>query len=68
MGYSKRSPIRTLPDFSLAYGEIVGLMGHNGIGKSTLARTLCGLLKPLGGQILWDGALAMPRSCTRRSF
>lgn len=68
LGYSKRSPIRTLPDFSLAYGEIVGLMGHNGIGKSTLARTLCGLLKPLGGQILWDGAPAKPRSCTRRSF
>ena len=52
LGYSKRSPICTLPDFSLAYGEIVGLMGHNGIGKSTLARTLCGLLKPLGGQNL----------------
>ena len=68
LGYSKRSPIRTLPDLTLAYGEIVGLMGHNGIGKSTLARTLCGLLKPLGGQILWDGAPAKPRSCTRRSF
>ena len=68
LGYSKRSPIRTLPDLILAYGEIVGLMGHNGIGKSTLARTLCGLLKPLGGQILWDGAPAKPRSCTRRSF
>ena len=68
LGYSKRSPIRTLPDFSLAYGEIVGLMGHNGIGKSTLARTLCGLLKPLGGQIVWDGTPAKPRSCTRRSF
>ena len=68
LGYSKRSPIRTLPDFSLAYGEIVGLMGHNGIGKSTLARTLCGLIKPLGGQIVWDGTPAKPRSCTRRSF
>ncbi len=68
LGYSKRSPIRTLPDFSLAYGEIVGLMGHNGIGKSTLARTLCGLMKPLGGQIRWDGVPARPRSCTRRSF
>ena len=68
LGYRKRSPIRTLPDFTLAYGEIVGLMGHNGIGKSTLARTLCGLLKPLGGQILWDGVPARPRQCTRRSF
>ena len=68
LGYNKRSPIRTLPDFSLACGEIVGLMGHNGIGKSTLARTLCGLLKPLGGQIVWDGRPAKPRECTRRSF
>ena len=68
LGYNKRSPIRTLPDFSLACGEIVGLMGHNGIGKSTLARTLCGLLKPLGGQIVWDGRPAKPRECTRCSF
>ena len=68
LGYNKRSPIHTLPDFSLACGEIVGLMGHNGIGKSTLARTLCGLLKPLGGQIVWDGRPAKPRECTRRSF
>ena len=68
VGYNKKHPVRRLPDFTLARGEIVGLMGHNGIGKSTLARTLCGLLKPLGGQILWDGAPAKPRSCTRRSF
>lgn len=68
IGYNKRSPIRTLPDFSLAYGEIVGLMGHNGIGKSTLARTLCGLMKPLEGQIIWDGTPAQMRSCTHRSF
>ena len=27
-------------------------MGHNGVGKSTLAKTLCGLLKPVGGEIV----------------
>ena len=26
-------------------------MGHNGVGKSTLAKTLCGLLKPISGRI-----------------
>ena len=54
LGYHRRSLIRALPDMSFAAGEIVGLMGHNGIGKSTLAKTLCGLMEPLGGQILWE--------------
>ena len=27
-------------------------MGHNGVGKSTLAKTLCGLLKPVSGTIV----------------
>lgn len=31
---------------SFAAGEIVLLVGRNGIGKSTMARTLCGLLEP----------------------
>ena len=29
----------------------MGLMGHNGVGKSTFAKTLCGLLKPIAGNI-----------------
>ena len=37
---------------SFAAGEIVGLMGRNGIGKSTMARTLCGLLEPVSGKNL----------------
>lgn len=68
LGYEKKKPIRTLPDLAFAKGEIVGLMGRNGLGKSTLARTLCGLLKPLGGKILWNGAPASARECLRRSF
>ena len=41
LGCDKKHPLRTLPDMSFAAGEIVGLMGRNGIGKSTMARTLC---------------------------
>ena len=39
----------------LRAGETVGLMGRNGMGKSTLIRTLMGLVKPRRGSILIDG-------------
>ena len=52
LGYHRRSLIRALPDMSFAAGEIVGLMGHNGIGTSTLAKTLCVRMEPLGEHIL----------------
>lgn len=68
VGYNKKKPVRRLPDFTLAKGEIAGLMGHNGIGKSTFARTLCGLIPQLGGEIVWDGKPTAPRSRVRRSF
>lgn len=36
-------------------GEIVTLIGANGAGKSTILRTISGLLKPLQGTITYDG-------------
>jgi branched-chain amino acid transport system ATP-binding protein len=38
-------------DFSVARGETVGLMGRNGMGKSTLLKTLVGLVKPRTGTV-----------------
>ena len=38
-------------DFSLARGETIGLMGRNGMGKSTLLKSLMGLVKPRSGSI-----------------
>ena len=53
---------------SFAAGEIVGLMGRNGIGKSTMARTLCGLLEPVSGKICRNGRPANARERLRSSF
>ncbi|MBP6516143.1 MAG: ABC transporter ATP-binding protein [Chitinophagales bacterium] len=34
---------------------LVGLVGDNGVGKSTLLRTICGLVPPLSGEIAFNG-------------
>jgi branched-chain amino acid transport system ATP-binding protein len=39
----------------IAAGEAIGLMGRNGMGKTTLIRTLVGLVRPRGGTVLFDG-------------
>ena len=38
-------------DFQVRRGETIGLMGRNGMGKSTLLKTLMGLVKPRGGSV-----------------
>jgi branched-chain amino acid transport system ATP-binding protein len=43
---------------SVRAGESIGLMGRNGMGKTTLIRTLMGLLAPRGGRVLVDGVNA----------
>lgn len=39
--------------FDLHKGEVLGIVGHSGIGKSSLADVLCGLLKPKSGEVKW---------------
>ncbi len=38
-------------DFTVARGETIGLMGRNGMGKSTLLKSIMGLVKPRAGSV-----------------
>ena len=41
--------------FEVKHGEVVGIIGHNGAGKSTTINMLVGLLRPSAGQCLITG-------------
>ncbi|GAA0932083.1 ABC transporter ATP-binding protein [Streptomyces thermoalcalitolerans] len=43
-------------DLGIRRGEIVALVGESGCGKTTLARSLLGLVRPAAGRVLFDGA------------
>ena len=38
-------------------GEVVTLLGRNGMGKTTTVRSIMGLLRPRGGEVRFDGAV-----------
>jgi heme exporter protein A len=42
-------------NFTLQQGELLYLRGSNGSGKTSLLRTICGLMTPADGQVLWNG-------------
>ncbi|MBL9143143.1 MAG: ABC transporter ATP-binding protein [Verrucomicrobiaceae bacterium] len=42
--------------FTVEAGEIVGLLGHNGAGKSTIVGIMLGMVRPDSGEVFIDGA------------
>lgn len=55
VGYKGFSPVVTDINVEIKSGELTCLIGSNGIGKSTLLKTLTGFLPKLGGRLLLDG-------------
>lgn len=55
-------------NISFDRGQIIGILGPNGTGKSTFANTLSGLQAALSGDILWNGKKQSARQMTKRTF
>ena len=53
-GYG-RVPVLHGVDFTVEEGEIVGVLGHNGMGKTTLLKTIMGIVPATGGVIGYAG-------------
>lgn len=60
----------TLENLNLAFQkkEITGIVGPNGIGKTTLANTLTGLLKAQNGDLVWKGEKVSSHQMINKSF
>ena len=67
IGYSNRDVLSAL-NLNFQPGEIIGLMGANGTGKSTLANTLTGLQRPISGEIMWKDERMSPKQLIQKSF
>ncbi|RKQ88442.1 ABC transporter ATP-binding protein [Brockia lithotrophica] len=54
VGY-RGTPLLAGVEFSVRPGEVVAILGPNGVGKSTVLKTILGFLRPLGGKAYWVG-------------
>ncbi|MCT7978036.1 urea ABC transporter ATP-binding subunit UrtE [Laspinema olomoucense] len=54
-------------DLNVSPGQMVCLIGRNGVGKTTLLKTIMGLLQPRKGQIYLEGQPIIDKSSDRRA-
>ncbi|SEA68511.1 amidase [Rubrimonas cliftonensis] len=66
-GYG-RVPVLQGLDVTVGAGEILGVLGHNGMGKTTLLKTLMGLVPATGGEITFDGVDVTREGAHRRAL
>lgn len=60
-GYSRDKPL--LKDFNYTFDtKIYGILGQSGCGKTTLLRTIAGLMKPLSGDVVINGEVVTKAS------
>ena len=64
-GKRKKQMIFENISLSAGEGDIIGITGENGAGKSTFCNCLCGLLKPKNGEILYKGKRLSEKARTK---
>ena len=57
----KKTPVFSNINLSFPQGNIYGLLGENGVGKTTLLKLICGLLRPTEGSCTVDGITSQQR-------
>ena len=65
--YKKRTILHDI-GLSAGKGEVIGVVGHNGAGKTTFSRALCGLHKDCEGQFLWESKPMERKARLKRSY
>jgi iron complex transport system ATP-binding protein len=65
IGY--KNPLTTDINLSAGKGELICIVGKNGIGKSTLLNTLAGIISPLSGKIYYNSTNFSSLSISKRS-
>ena len=65
--YGARDAVRGV-SFRIAEGKIIGLLGPNGPGKSTILQILAGYLQPTAGRLPADPAATIPITVRKRRF
>ncbi len=70
IGYSPDKPLQREVNFQVRKGEIISLMGQNGVGKTTFIKTVCGLLPPLGGDVYFgaENLKTIPKNALARKL
>ena len=66
--YKKNVPVLLSFNLEIPAGRIVGLLGPNGCGKSTLMKMIAGILQPNSGEIIIDGKPVSEETCAIVSY
>lgn len=66
--YDKTNKVLKNVSLSAGKGAVVGVLGNNGVGKSTLLEIICGLQKEKSGRVILNGSAAGLKSRNKETF
>lgn len=67
VGYDREKPVQKFVNFTVESGQVCCILGPNGCGKTTLVKTILGMLPALDGHIMLDGSDMTKWSASRLS-